>query len=68
MTIFPIRLKELRKEQNLSQKELARRLETTNSSICDWERGRSQPSLEKLSALADCFCVTTDYLLGRKDF
>ena len=64
MNIFCERLKELRKSKGLSQKQLADYFQTTNSTICDWERGRSQPDLESLYELAKFFEVTSDYLIG----
>ena len=67
MEIFCERLRELRKEYNLSQKKLADILKTNNSSICDWERGRSQPDLFTLTQIAQFFNVKTDYLLGLED-
>ncbi len=68
MEIFSTKLKELRIEKKLSQKELANILKTNNSSICDWERERSQPDLETLVDIAKFFNVSTDYLLGLKDY
>lgn len=67
MKIFGQRLKELRNERGLLQKDLAEILGTTNSSVCDWETDRAQPDMETLSKIADYFNVTTDYLLGRTD-
>ena len=67
MKIFCERLKELRKGNNLSQKELAAVLNTNNSSICDWECGRSQPDMETIVKIATFFHVTSDYLLGLED-
>ena len=67
MTIFQERLKELRIEKNASQKELAQIIGTTNSSICDWERGRTQPGLAEIIKLCEFFQISTDYLLGRTD-
>lgn len=64
MEIFRERLKYLRKNAELTQKELADILQTNNSSVCDWECGRSQPDLETLKRMAKFFLVTTDYLLG----
>lgn len=68
MKIFCERLKELRKEENLTQKELADKLNTTNSSVCDWECGRTEPDLSTLVKIADYFDVCADYLLGRTDY
>ncbi len=67
MKIFCERFKELRKTKNLSQKQLAEILRTTNSSICDWECGRSQPDFETLVRIAELFEVSADYLLGLED-
>lgn len=67
MKRFGERLKELRTEKGLLQKDLAKILGTTNSSVCDWETDRAQPDMEMLVKLADYFEVTTDYLLGRTD-
>ena len=43
------------------------KLNVTNSSVCDWERGRVEPSLEMLVAIAKFFEVSVDYLLGLED-
>lgn len=67
MRIFRERLKELRCERHLSQKQLAEYIKTTNSSISDWETGRSQPDLETLARLAVFFEISVDYLLGLED-
>ena len=67
MKIFCERFKELRKTKNLSQKQLAEILRTTNSSICDWECGRSQPDFEAWVRIAVYFGVSADYLLGLED-
>lgn len=64
MEIFQRRLNELRKASGISQKAFADILQTNNSSICDWERGRSQPDLETLAKIAVYFGVSSDYLLG----
>ena len=67
MQIFIERLKELRTEKGLSQKELGQILNTTNSSVCDWERGRSEPNLDTVAQIARYFDVSADYLLGLED-
>lgn len=68
MKVFSKKLKELRLEKELSQRELAEILKTNNSSVCDWERERSQPDLETLVDIAKYFNVSTDYLLGLTDY
>ena len=67
MKVFQERLKELRKNKQLSQKALADILGTTNSSVCDWECGRSQPDIEMITKIATYFEVSSDYLLGLCD-
>ena len=67
MDIFCTRIKELRLENGLTQKQLAEKLHTTNSAVCDWEKGRTQPDLETLASVAEFFGVSADYLLGLAD-
>ena len=67
MNIFCTRIKELRLEKGLTQLQLAKKLQTTNSAVCDWEKGRSQPDLQMLTNIATLFSVSTDYLLGLSD-
>ncbi len=61
---FQTRLKELRKEDGVTQKTLAVAIGTTSDCIGFWENGRSEPSISEIIALAKYFGVTTDYLLG----
>ena len=58
-------LAELRKDHNMSQKELAKIIYVSTGTISNYETGTHFPDVEKLIALADHFHVTTDYLLGR---
>jgi transcriptional regulator with XRE-family HTH domain len=67
MEIFCTRLKELRLESGSTQKQLAERLNTSNSAVCDWEKGRTQPDLQMLAKIALLFGVSSDYLLGLSD-
>lgn len=67
MSTFNVRLKELRQEKELSQKSLAVYIGTNNSSICDWECGRSEPSIAYIVKLCRLFDVSADYLLGLED-
>ena len=67
MSTFSDRIRELRKEAGLTQKELAKKLQLTNSTICDWEKERSEPNIEQLRILSIFFEVSTDYLLGLED-
>ena len=67
MDIFCFRLRELRLENGLTQKQLAFRIFTTDDSIFSWEKGRSQPSFDMLRSLCRFFSVSADYLLGLSD-
>ena len=57
----------LRDERNLSQGQLAEKINTTDDSIFSWEKGRSQPSIEYLCALCKALGVSADYLIGLED-
>lgn len=57
-------IRNLRKERNMSQDELAEKLGVSRQSISLWETGQTQPSLENVLSLASIFHVSTDALLG----
>ena len=65
--MFTDRLKELRTEKNLTQKQLAEMLVMSKNSICEYEKGRSEPNIEALIKLAKIFVCSIDYLVGRTD-
>lgn len=64
---FSKRLKELREEKGLSQRQLAREIQATQANISRWEKGTQDPSTEWIILLAKFFDVSTDYLLGVED-
>ena len=59
------RLAEIRREQGLSQEELAERLGLSRQAISKWERGESQPDMGNLIALADVYGMTIDEMVCR---
>ncbi len=65
--MFAERLRELRTEHNLQQKELAKKLFVDASTVSQWERGKAKPDYQKQQMLADLFNVSLDYLTGRSD-
>ncbi|MEW8957827.1 MAG: helix-turn-helix transcriptional regulator [Moorella sp. (in: firmicutes)] len=67
MAIFPERLKKLREDKGLSQREIARLLGFAPSTIAMYETNKRTPDPETLQKLADFFGVSVDYLLGRTD-
>ena len=54
-------IRKYRKLNNMSQDELAEKLEVTRQSISLWETGQTQPSLDNIVALAKIFNITTEY-------
>ena len=64
---FKTRLKQLRKEKNINQRELAKYLKVAPSTISMYENGQREPNFEVLEVLADFFNVDMNYLLGKTD-
>ena len=61
------RLKELRKEKGVSQKEVAKAIGVTISAYSNYEQGLREPSNQILINLCKYYDVTADYLLGLED-
>ena len=68
MEKFTARLKELRNDKNLSQTDLASSTGLTQGAITYWETGQRIPNAKAIIILARFFDVSTDYLLGEKDY
>jgi len=64
---FSQRLRQLREEKGLLQKDVAKILGITPSAYGYYEQGKREPSMEVLKKLSDFFNVSIDYLLGRTD-
>lgn len=62
--MFEIRLKQLREDKDLLQKELGDILGVTSQTISGWEIGRTKPDYDMLVKIAKYFNVSVDYLLG----
>jgi len=56
--------RQLRKERNLSQANLAERLGVSQTAVSQWETGKNYPDINTIKVLAEIYSVTTDYLLG----
>jgi len=65
--LFSERLKELRLQQNIKQKDLAAILSVGIRTIVNYENGSREPTISALILLADYFCVSMDYLIGRSN-
>lgn len=63
MENFGERLFELRKSKNLSQEDVADKLNVTRQSVSKWETNQSMPDLDKIVPLCDLFEVSTEELL-----
>ena len=62
--MFNDQLRKLRREADLTQKELGDILKYKQTTIATWESGASQPDYETLKQIANFFKVSTDYLLS----
>ncbi|MBQ9730526.1 MAG: helix-turn-helix transcriptional regulator [Bacilli bacterium] len=62
--IFSHQLKEIRKDRNMSQKQLGDLIGVSKVSISNYENGMQYPTLEKLILLAKVLDCSLDYLLG----
>ena len=67
MQILSKRLKELREERRIYQRELAEILGMSFRGYQNYETGQSEPKLATLIVLADYYQVSIDYLVGRTD-
>lgn len=61
------RIKELRKKHQLTQVELAQKLDVTKGTVSTWETNSRTPNFDTLEQMCDLFQVGMDYLLGRSD-
>lgn len=64
---FSERLKTLRKQAHLTQKEIAEKLGVSQPAYGDWERGVKMPTHENSKKLAKLFNVTLDTLMGEHE-
>lgn len=62
-----VRMRELRKELNLSQSQLGKKLGLEKSTISSYETGARTPTAHVASNIARCLGVSLDYLCGLND-
>lgn len=62
-----MRIKDLREDHDLTQKQIADYLHIKQNTYCQYETGRRQIPIEMLIALAKYYKVSTDYILGLTD-
>lgn len=62
--MFSYRLKQLREDLGITQDELAKMLNLTQSTIAYYENGRKMPTLENAIIITKLFNTSLDYLVG----
>ena len=68
MNIIGERLKELRVTNKLSQENMGKILNVSQDTISLWERGKALPAVENVILICQKFEVSSDYLLGLKEY
>ena len=61
------RFREARERAGLSTLDVAKRIGVSQPAVTNWDNGTKSPSIDTLCKLADLYCVSTDYLLGREE-
>lgn len=64
MSTIAEKIKSLRVEKGLTQKQLAQQIGFAQSVICDWENEKVEPTSKAIIALCKYFEISSDYLLG----
>ena len=67
MTIASERIKELRKKNGMTQKELAEILNVSQNAVYNWENDKRAPNADVIKQIASFFGVSPAYLLGWQD-
>ena len=65
MIMYQLRLRDLREDRDLKQKDLAELLQVHQTTYSDYELGKLNIPIAALHTLADFYGVSVDYLLGR---
>lgn len=61
-------IKLLRTEKGMNQEQLAEQLHVTRQAVSNWETGKTQPDIETLTQLAECFGVSVEQLIYGKEY
>lgn len=62
-----MRIKEIRTERNLTQKEFGDILSVSQDTVSLWEKGKSVPTTEFVVSICKKFGLSADYVLGLED-
>ena len=68
MKIFGERVKQTLKEIGITQKKFAELLQVQTSTLCEWLNDHNEPSMQMIVEIARALEVSTDFLLGLKDY
>ena len=61
------KLIKLRKENNMTQKQVATLLEMSTTGYASWEQGLAEPSLHAIKKLCEIYEESADYFIGLED-
>lgn len=68
MNDIGIRIKEIRKENHLTQAEFGKILSVSQDNISLWETGKGFPTIQHIIIISKTFNISADYILGITDF
>ena len=63
-----IRIKEIRKDNHLTQAEFGKLLSVSQDNVSLWETGKGFPTIQHIIIIAKTFNVSSDYILGISEF
>lgn len=66
--MFMIKISEYRKMKGLSQKEFAEELGISAGNLCEWEKGRIEPSISALVKMSELLEISVDELIGKENY
>lgn len=65
--MFSTKLKDLRRQANMSQEKMAEKLRVSRQAVTKWETGVGVPDIENVKAIASLFDISIDELLGNEE-
>lgn len=65
--VLASRLRSARRENNLTQEQVSKKLKINQSTISGYEKGYREPDIETFARLAVLYCHTLDYFVGLAD-
>ena len=62
-----IKISEYRKMKGISQKDFAEKLGVSAGNLCEWEKGRIEPSINALIKMSELLDISVDELIGKEN-